>query len=104
MAEISADAGIVRIQTHTIRLATNHRTADKRRVTPTPTIAPAMVCVVLTGIPRWAVRNSAEAAAVSALNPPKGDSFVIFIPIVRMILQPPKYVPNAIAACALELT
>ena len=104
MAEITADAGIVRIQTHTILLATNHRTADKRRVTPTPTIAPAIVCVVLTGMPRWAVRKSAEAAAVSALNPPKGESFVIFIPIVRMILQPPKYVPKAIAAWAKRIT
>ena len=40
---MSAAAGIVRIQAHTIRPATPHRTADNRRVEPTPTIAPVKV-------------------------------------------------------------
>ncbi len=41
------------VSTHaqTIRPATPQRTADRRRVAPTPTIAPVMVCVVLTGTP-----------------------------------------------------
>jgi len=38
-----ADAGIVRIQAHTILPAIPHRTADKRCTAPTPTIAPVMV-------------------------------------------------------------
>jgi hypothetical protein len=49
-----------------------------------------MVWVVLTGIPSDAVAKSVEAAAVSALKPPKGCSLVIFIPMVRTILHPPK--------------
>src|SRR4051812_22564707 len=46
-----ADAGIVNTQAQTICLATPHRTAERREVEPTPTIAPVMVCVVLTGMP-----------------------------------------------------
>jgi hypothetical protein len=41
--EMSAAAGIVMIQAHTIRRATPHRTAVKRCVEPTPTIAPVIV-------------------------------------------------------------
>ena len=48
---MKAAAGIVKIQAHTMRPATPHFTADKRRVAPTPTIAPVMVCVVETGTP-----------------------------------------------------
>jgi hypothetical protein len=44
-------AGIVSTQAHTICPATPHRTADRRRVEPTPTIAPVIACVVLTGTP-----------------------------------------------------
>src|SRR5262245_44473649 len=50
-AEITADAGIVRTHAHTTRPATPHRTARGPRVEPTPTIAPVIVWVVLTGIP-----------------------------------------------------
>ena len=42
-----ADAGIVRIQAQTIWPATPQRTALSRRVAPTPTMAPVIVCVVL---------------------------------------------------------
>ena len=48
---VKAAAGIVKIHAHTIRPATPHLTADKRRVAPTPTIDPVMVCVVETGVP-----------------------------------------------------
>jgi len=51
IAAIKAAAGIVKIHAHTIRPATPHLTADKRRVAPTPTIDPVMVCVVETGVP-----------------------------------------------------
>ena len=42
-APTNAEAGIVSIHAHTIRRATPQRTADKRVVEPTPTIAPVMV-------------------------------------------------------------
>ena len=50
-AATKAAAGIVRTQAQTIRPATPHFTADKRRVAPTPTIEPVIVCVVETGVP-----------------------------------------------------
>jgi hypothetical protein len=50
-AATTAEAGIVSTQAQTIRLATPQRTAERRVVDPTPTIAPVMVCVVLTGMP-----------------------------------------------------
>ena len=67
-----ADAGIVRIHAHRMRPATPQRTAESRCVVPTPTMAPVMVCVVLTGIPACAVTQSVMAPAVSAQNPPTG--------------------------------
>ena len=77
-----ADAGIVTTQAHTMRRATPHRTADSRCVDPTPTIAPVMVCVVLTGIPASAVEKRVMAPADSAQNPPTGFSLVMREPIV----------------------
>ena len=65
-----ADIGIVRIQAHTTRRAIPQRTAEKRWAVPTPTMAPVIVCVVLTGTPRFAETNSETAAAVSAHAPP----------------------------------
>src|SRR6476646_5718119 len=50
-AATTAEAGMVSTQAQTICLATPHRTAERREVDPTPTIAPVMVCVVLTGMP-----------------------------------------------------
>ncbi len=43
-----------------MRRATPQRTAESRWVAPTPTIAPVMVCVVLTGIPARAVENKCD--------------------------------------------
>ena len=43
---MAAAAGIVSTQAQTIWRATPQRTADSRRVAPTPTMAPVMVCVV----------------------------------------------------------
>src|SRR5581483_1823523 len=75
-------AGIVRTQAQTIWLAMPQRTADRRRVAPTPTIEPVMACVVDTGMPKPVAVKIAMAAPVSAANPPTGCSFVIFEPIV----------------------
>ena len=92
-AATSPDIGIVSTHAQTTRPATPHRTAERRCVVPTPTMAPEIVCVVDTGIPAWAVKNRVEAAASSALIPPTGVIFVIFEPIVWMMRQPPAMVP-----------
>src|SRR5207302_112122 len=95
---------IVRIHAHTICPATPHRTAESRCDAPTPAIAPVIVCVVLTGIPKCDATNSVIAPLVSAQNPPNGFSFVMRWPIVRTMRQPPAMVPRAIAAWALRIT
>ena len=82
---------------HTTRRATFHRTADMRLAEPTPTIAPVMVWVVLTGMPLNEAKNRAAAAALSAHTPPIGCNRVSLVPIVRTIRQPPNMVPSAIA-------
>jgi hypothetical protein len=97
-AAIAAEAGIVKIQAQTIRPATPHRTAESFWVAPTPTMAPVIVCVVETGIPRPVAAKRVMAPAVSAQKPPTGLSFVIFMPMVFTILQPPAVVPSAMAA------
>jgi hypothetical protein len=48
----AAEHGIVKIHAHTMLRATPQRTADRRIVDPAPTIAPVIVCVVLSGMPR----------------------------------------------------
>ena len=55
--------GIVSTQAHTTRVATPQRTAESRRVAPTPTIAPVMVWVVDTGMPAAEVKKRVAAAA-----------------------------------------
>src|SRR5262249_51535076 len=81
----------------TPRPATPQRPAGRRRVAPTPIMEPVMVCVVLTGMPPTAVPISMSAPAVSAQKPPTGRSWVIRIPIVFTIRQPPAMVPRPIA-------
>lgn len=90
-----AESGIVKIQAQRTFPATPQRTADKRCVAPTPTIAPVIVCVVLTGIPANAVPNRVSAEPVSAQNPPTGLSLVNFCPSVPITFQPPAIVPKA---------
>src|SRR5690349_14147045 len=104
MAATKAAAGIVNIQAQTMRPATPHFTADKRRVAPTPTIEPVIVCVVETGVPVSVTYDSVNAAARSAQKPPTGFSFVILLPIVCTMRQPPDNVPRAIAAWAARTT
>ena len=74
------------------------------RVDPTPTIAPVMVWVVLTGTPSAVAVNSEMAPAVSAAKPPTGCSRVIFEPMVLTMRQPPDSVPRAMAMCAAMMT
>src|SRR5688572_15947768 len=68
-AAMIAAIGMVRIQAHTIRPATAQRTDDRRRAAPTPTMAPVIVCVVLTGTPRDEARRIVIAPPVSAQKP-----------------------------------
>ena len=51
--------GMVSTHAHTMREAKPQRTAEARRDTPTPTMAPVIVCVVDTGMPSDVARNSA---------------------------------------------
>ena len=89
--------GMVSIHAHNKLTVIPHRTAESRLVAPTPIIEPAMVCVVLTGIFNASVINKVRAPAVSAATPSNGVTFVIRVPIVLMIFQPPLRVPRAIA-------
>ena len=93
-AAIAADAGIVNTQVVMMFPAMPQRTAENLRVVPTPMMAPAMVCVVLTGIPMAVAEKRVTAPAVSALNPPIGLRWVSFMPIVFTIFMPPARVPN----------
>ena len=63
---MAAAIGMVSTQAQTIWPATPQRTAESRRVEPTPMIAPVIVCVVLTGMPNIEAPNRQTAAAVSA--------------------------------------
>ena len=89
---------------HTILLARPQRTAERRFVAPTPTIAPVIVCVVLTGMPKRDAESMTSAPAVSAQKPPTGRSFVMRVPIVCTMRHPPKSVPSEIIVYALSST
>ena len=62
-AAMNAEHGMVRTHAHTMRPATPQRTAEAFVTEPTPTIAPVMVCVVETGMPRSVARKSVIGAA-----------------------------------------
>src|SRR5437016_6257017 len=96
--------GMVSTQAQTTRPATPHRTAERRRVDPTPTMAPVMVWVVETGIPLDDTKNRATAAEVSADTPPTGCRRVILEPMVWTIRMPPERVPRAMAVWAHSTT
>ena len=91
---MNAEQGMVRIQAQRMLPATPQRTADTFCAAPTPTMAPVMVCVVDTGIPRPVATNNMIAPPVSAQQPPTGFSFVIRCPMVFTMRQPPKAVPS----------
>src|ERR1019366_392160 len=71
-ALIAAAPGTVSTHAQTMRPATPQRTAVSLRTLPTPTIAPVIVCVVETGMPRPVARKSVIAPLVSAQKPPTG--------------------------------
>ena len=88
-------AGIVKIQAHTMLLATPQRTAEKPFNEPTPMMAPVTVWVVDTGTPNTVANAKVKALAVSEQKPETGLSLVMRMPIVFTIRHPPKQVPNA---------
>ena len=87
-----------------MRLAMPQRTAERRRVDPTPRMAPEIACVVEIGMPNRVAISMTVAAAVSAAKPFTGFSAVMRMPIVRMIRQPPVAVPRPIARAQTTLT
>ena len=89
--------GMVSTQAHISLAPTPHLTAVTLLVIPAPIMAPVIVCVVLTGIPKASVPKSNIAPDVSAATPWKGVSLVMLDPIVFTILQPPDSVPTAMA-------
>ena len=91
---------MVRIHAQTIRPATFQRTERRRRREPTPMIAPVIVWVVETGIPKWAAPNSVTAPAASAAKPHIGCKRVMRDPMVWTMRQPPDKVPRPMAAWA----
>src|SRR6266542_3657073 len=78
---------MVRIQAQTIRPATPHLTAEMRRVAPTPMIAPVMVCVVDTGMPRRVARKSVIAPEVAAGDEQAGDDAHRLLGVVAAMAQ-----------------
>jgi len=71
---------------------------------PTPMMAVAMVCVVLSGTPRADAIVIVPAAAVAAANPWCVLRLVSRMPNVRMIRQPPILVPSAITSAQSPMT
>ena len=97
MAAIRAEAGIVSSQAHTRPAASPQRTRAGFCTAPVPRMAPVIVCVVETGIPRPEARNSVAAPPAEAAEPLAGVSLVRRCPIVLMMRQPPNSVPAASA-------
>src|SRR3954451_16647428 len=98
-------AGSVTTQATTMLPATPQRTADSRRVAPTPMIEAVGTCVVETGTAATvAVAMRVREEAVWAANPPAGVSWMIRRPRVRMIRIPPAYVPALIASAEARMT
>src|SRR5476651_2690636 len=88
---------MVNSQAHTMLPATPQRTADNLCTAPTPTIAPVIVCVVDTGTPRLVAITSVAAPLAEAQKPLTGFNFVIRMPMVLTMRQPPNSVPSPIA-------
>ena len=87
---------MVMIQAQTILEAKPQRTDEARFAVPAPIIAPVIVCVVDTGMPKLEAMNRVMAPAKLAQAPCIGESLVIFEPMVFTMRQPPNIVPNPI--------
>src|SRR3954469_22814486 len=103
-APIQAAAGNVRTQATTMLPATPQRTAESRLAAPEPTTAPVMVCVVESGKPTCEAARITAAPAPWVAKPWAESILWIRLPMVRMIRQPPAYVPAEMAVAAATTT
>src|SRR3954452_9982213 len=83
--------------------ATPQRTAETRLPAPAPITPPLITCVVESGNPKCEEARITAAPAPWAENPCAASILMMRVPIVLMILHPPKYVPREIALAA-EIT
>src|SRR3954470_21126472 len=98
-------AGRVTTHARTILPATPQRTADSRRVAPTPMIDVVVMWVVDTGTANTvAVAIMTPEATVWAAKPPVGVSWMTRRPRVRMMRNPPEYVPALMASAEARMT
>lgn len=88
-AAMDAEAGNVTTQAMAISRPTFHRTEPSRKTAPTPKMAPVIVCVVLTGIPKADRARIVTPPPVSAQKPLTGCSLVTLCPRVLMTFHPP---------------
>src|SRR6266852_1520368 len=92
---IAAVAGIVTSQAVAIVAPRPQLTAESFRVTPTPITDPVITWVVLTGRPISVAPWITLAPINWAVRPVAGSNLIMLQPRVRMIRQPPAYVPKA---------
>src|SRR3954465_15684054 len=88
-APTAAAAGSVSTHATTMLLATPQRTADTRLAAPAPMIDPEMTCVVDSGKPTWDAERMTAAPAAWLAKPWAGSIWMIRLPIVLMMRQPP---------------
>ncbi len=100
----TAAAGSVTSQATAIRPTVLQRTSASRLPSPAPRMPPEQTCVVDSAKPRWAEVRITAVEAVSAANPCGDWMSVIPLPMVRMIRQPPMYVPRPMASPADAIT
>src|SRR3954467_1032008 len=84
--------------------ATPQRTADSRRAAPAPITPPERTRAVDSGKPPCEAAGITAAPDPWAVKPWAASILMIRVPIVRMIRQPPVYVPAAMALAALMTT
>src|SRR5215211_4363480 len=103
-APTTAAAGRVKLHARTIRPAIPQCTDASRRPAPAPKIEPVHTCVVDSGRPRCVEDRITAVLVVSAVNPWTVWMSLTRRPRVRMIRQPPMYVPSPIASPAARTT
>src|SRR3954453_8979253 len=101
---MAAEQGSVSTQAITMFPATPQRTADSRLAAPAPMIPPDITWVVDSGKPTCEAERITAAPTAWEAKPWAGSILMIRLPIVRMIRQPPTYVPSAIAVAELMTT
>lgn len=87
-----------------MRAAVDQRTEPGSLPTPEPRMEPEATCVVDRPKPRWDDARIAMVDDVSAAKPCGASMSTMPLPIVRMMRQPPEYVPRPIAMPARAMT